>query len=88
MIEWGTIETLDPRFAWYSLRVQGNAQRMMDKGRTVHERNRGEQVVLHLQVEASSEKVTDHTTPVGTCQYLRHSNRELQTGNHTYRHQS
>lgn len=60
--------------------VRGNARRKMgDKGRTVHEGNCRKQVVLHLQVEASSEEVTHNTPPVSTGQHLRHSKCRLQT---------
>ncbi len=41
------------------------------KGRTVHEGDGGEQVVLHLQVQAASEEVADGAAPVGRSQYLR-----------------
>ena len=37
----------------------------------MHERDGGEEVVLHLEVEAASEEVAHYTAPVCTRQHLR-----------------
>lgn len=42
-------------------------------GGVVHEGYGGEQVVLHLQVEATSEEVAHNAAPVGAGQHLLHA---------------
>ena len=46
---------------WYAQnRIRGRAKR----NRTVHEGDGGEQVMLHLQVQAAREEVADDTAPI------------------------
>ena len=53
-----------------SLGDRGGLKPWAAGGRTVHEGDGGEEVVLHLQVEAAGEEVANDAAPVGRRQHL------------------